>query len=146
MATPKTIISNEDLLKVKLEISQEQAELRHEDRKKMQEYYFMVDDMKTGFALSGQSISTLQTAMDKMEKQMSEWFEKIMRKFDELPWKFVNKEEHYENRERIKSLETDLKSAKDKVQSIDVKLAGWSTWIIVIVFFIQQFLSKQIHL
>ena len=57
---------------IKLEISKEQTELRHEDRNKLQEYYYMVDDLKTDSALSKQSFLTMTKSIEKLEQAVIE--------------------------------------------------------------------------
>lgn len=74
-------ITREDLqnleIKVKSDISKEQMELRHEDRKKLQEYYYMVDDLKTDSALSKQSFITMTKSIDEMKQMMKDLSKEI---------------------------------------------------------------------
>ncbi|MEG7660767.1 hypothetical protein, partial [Listeria monocytogenes] len=46
--------------KIKIEISKEQTELRHEDRKKLSDCIWVVDSLKTDSALSKQSFTTME--------------------------------------------------------------------------------------
>lgn len=57
---------------IKLDISKEQTELRHEDRKKLSEYYYIVDELKTDSALSKQSLTNMTNSIEKLERVVTD--------------------------------------------------------------------------
>ena len=57
---------------IKLEISKEQTELRHEDRKKLSDCIWVVDTLKTDSALSKQSHITMVENQEELKEMMKE--------------------------------------------------------------------------
>ncbi len=111
----------------------------------MQRAFLDMDDIKTEGALTKLSITHMTDSINKIQNSMEENFRKVFQKFEDQDNKYVSKDEHKENRIRITSLETELAKAKEKVQGIDLKIAGYTAAGGVILFVITQFLSKTIH-
>lgn len=99
--------------KIKLDISKEQAELRHWDRAKMQEYYNIVDDLRTDSALSKQSLINMANSIDKLERVVIEWFKEIKEEFKTMHNVFATKEENQANKMEI----ADIKKTNSSVIS-----------------------------
>lgn len=101
-------ITREDLqnleIRVKSDISKEQTELRHEDRKKLQEYYYMVDDLKTDSALSKQSFATMTKSIEKLEQVVVDGFKEIREEFKSMNTIFATKVEHQANKLEIETI------------------------------------------
>ena len=57
--------------KIKIEISKEQTELRHEDRKKLTEAVWKVDDLKSKELLNDNIIKTMTASIEKLEKAVT---------------------------------------------------------------------------
>ena len=89
---------------IKLDISKEQTELRHEDRRKLSEYYYIVDELKTDSALSKQSLANMTNSIEKLEKVVTDWFKEIKEEFKAMHDIFATKEEHKENKIEIESI------------------------------------------
>ena len=64
-------------IRVKSEISREQTELRHEDRKKLSDCIWTVDSLKTDSALSKQSFTTMTKSIEKLEQVVVDGFKEI---------------------------------------------------------------------
>lgn len=99
--------------KIKLDVSKEQTELRHWDRSKMQNYFNVVDDLKTDSALSKQSLQHMTTSIEKLEKVVTDWFQEIKDEFKTMHTVFATKEEHLINKNEIQ----EIKSTHSKVIS-----------------------------
>ena len=111
---------------IKLEISKEQTELRHEDSNKLQEYYYMVDDLKTDSALSKQSFLTMTKSIEKLEQAVIEWFKDIREEFKVMHNVFTTKVEHQANKVEIQ----EIKETHKKV----ITWLIWTVWTIFITF------------
>ncbi len=89
---------------IKLDISKEQTELRHEDRKKLSEYYYIVDELKTDSALSKQSLTNMTNSIEKLERVVTDWFKEIKEEFKAMNTIFATKVEHQANKVEIESI------------------------------------------
>lgn len=99
--------------KIKLDVSKEQQELRHWDRSKMQNYFNVVDELKTDSALSKQSLQSMTTSIEKLEEVVKEWFKEIKDEFKTMHTVFATKEEHLINKNEIQ----EIKATHSKVIS-----------------------------
>ena len=99
--------------KIKLDVSKEQQDLRHEDRKKQQTYYLIVDELKTDSALSKQSLQSMTTSIEKLEEVVKDWFQEIKDEFKTMHTVFATKEEHQINKNEIQ----EIKATHSKVIS-----------------------------
>lgn len=90
--------------KIKLDVSKEQTELRHWDRSKMQNYFNVVDELKTDSALSKQSLQSMTTSIEKLEEVVKEWFKEIKDEFKTMHTVFATKEEHLINKNEIQEI------------------------------------------
>ena len=99
--------------KIKLDVSKEQQELRHWDRSKMQNYFNVVDELKTDSALSKQSLQHMTTSIEKLEKVVTDWFQEIKDEFKTMHTVFATKEEHLINKNEIQ----EIKATHSKVIS-----------------------------
>jgi len=99
--------------KIKLDVSKEQTELRHWDRAKMQNYFNVVDELKTDSALSKQSLQHMTTSIEKLEKVVTDWFQEIKDEFKTMHTVFATKEEHLINKNEIQ----EIKATHSKVIS-----------------------------
>lgn len=99
--------------KIKLDVSKEQTELRHWDRSKMQNYFNVVDELKTDSALSKQSLQHMTTSIEKLEKVVTDWFQEIKEEFKTMHTVFATKEEHQINKNEIQ----EIKATHSKVIS-----------------------------
>ena len=118
--------------KIKIEISKEQTELRHEDRKKLSEAVWKVDDLKSKELLNDNIIKTMTASIEKLEKAVTVWFKEVNSKIDWFQDKFATKEDHKENVSKISAVEKAL-------DNINLKIAGVSGWFAVIIFLIDKF-------
>lgn len=89
---------------IKLEISKEQTELRHEDRKKLSDCIWVVDTLKTDSALSKQSHITMVENQEELKEMMKEWFKEIKSEFKSMYDIFATKIEHQANKVEIESI------------------------------------------
>ena len=99
--------------KIKLDVSKEQTELRHWDRSKMQNYFNVVDELKTDSALSKQSLQSMTTSIEKLEEVVKDWFQEIKDEFKTMHTVFATKEEHLINKNEIQ----EIKATHSKVIS-----------------------------
>ena len=99
--------------KIKLDVSKEQTELRHWDRAKMQNYFNVVDELKTDSALSKQSLQNMTTSIEKLEEVVTDWFKEIKDEFKTMHTVFATKEEHLINKNEIQ----EIKATHSKVIS-----------------------------
>lgn len=99
--------------KIKLDVSKEQTELRHWDRSKMQNYFNVVDELKTDSALSKQSLQHMTTSIEKLEKVVTDWFQEIKDELKTMYTVFATKEEHLINKNEIQ----EIKATHSKVIS-----------------------------
>ena len=99
--------------KIKLDVSKEQTELRHWDRSKMQNYFNVVDELKTDSALSKQSLQHMTTSIEKLEKVVTDWFQEIKDELKTMHTVFATKEEHLINKNEIQ----EIKATHSKVIS-----------------------------
>lgn len=99
--------------KIKLDVSKEQTELRHWDRAKMQNYFNVVDELKTDSALSKQSLQNMTTSIEKLEEVVKDWFKEIKEEFKTMHTVFATKEEHQINKNEIQ----EIKATHSKVIS-----------------------------
>lgn len=99
--------------KIKLDVSKEQTELRHWDRAKMQNYFNVVDELKTDSALSKQSLTNMNNSIEKLEEVVKEWFKEIKEEIRAMHNVFSTKEEHNASKVEI----AEIKSTHSKIVS-----------------------------
>ena len=99
--------------KIKLDITSEQQKIRHNQNNELQNYFYMVDDLKTDSALAKQSFKMISTNIEKLEKVITEWFKEVQDEFKSMHLLYTTKEEH----EVIKKEVTDIKATHNKVIS-----------------------------
>lgn len=129
-------VTHQDLqnleIRVKSEVAKEQTELRHEDRKKLSDAIWKVDDLKSKELLNDNILKTMSVSIEKLESLVTEWFSKVNHKIDWFTDKFATKEEHKENWHKITAVEKAL-------ENINLKIAGISGWFAVIIYLIEKF-------
>jgi hypothetical protein len=59
-------------IRVKSEISKDQSDLRHEDRKKASLYYFKVDDLEKKTAVNDNILKTMNENFQELKEMMKE--------------------------------------------------------------------------
>ena len=128
--TEKTVTQS-DLNNLEIKITKEQQELRHKNNDKLQEYYYIVDDLKTDSALSKQSFMTMTKSIEKLEKVVTDWFERVNSKIDWFQDKFSSREDHKENVSKIATIERSL-------DNINLKIAWVSGGFAVVIFLIDK--------
>jgi len=101
---------------IKLEINREQTELRHEDRKKLSDSIWIVDELRTDNALTKQSLENMEKKQDEMMVMMKEWFKEIKYELNTMYVIFATKEEH--------------KASKTEIQEIRNTHSKIITWVI----------------
>ena len=95
------MVTSEDLLKLKIELTDEQRKTKHETNNAIQKYISSLDEYKTNQALLQQT----QTSMKEDIKEIKIDLKQIINKFDNLPTHFATKEEHKNNSTRIDKIE-----------------------------------------
>lgn len=95
------MVTSEDLLKLKIELTDEQRKAKHETNNAIQKYISSLDEYKTNQALLQQT----QTSMKEDIKEIKTDLKQIINKFDTLPTHFATKEEHKNNSTRIDKIE-----------------------------------------
>lgn len=115
--------------KIKIDFTEQETERRHEQWRRLQDAYNAIDslwddikDVESNNKLLEQSIKTMNDNFAKLERTVTDWFNKIYSKIDSLP----SKEAHEENKRRIEELENEYKEQDRKIQGINIKLAGWT--------------------
>lgn len=96
---------------IKLDITVEQQQIRHNQNNELQKYYNMVDDLKTDSALSKQSLTNMNNSIEKLEKVVIDWLKEIKDEFKAMHTVFATKEEHRANKVEIET----IKSTHSKV-------------------------------
>ena len=91
-------------IRVKSEISREQTELRHEDRKKLSDCIWTVDSLKTDSALSKQSFTTMTKSIEKLEQVVVDGFKEIREELKSMNTIFATKVEHQANKLEIETI------------------------------------------
>lgn len=125
-------VTHLDLEKLKNEIIEVDRVSRHDDRTKAWLYYFKVDALETKTAVNDNILKTMTLNIEKLEKAVTNWFEKVNEKIDWFQDKFATKDEHKDNWLKISSLEKAL-------DNINLKIAGVSWGFAVIIFLIDKF-------
>lgn len=59
-------------IRVKSEVAKEQTELRHEDRKKLSDAIWKVDDLKSKELLNDNILKTMSVSIEKLESLVTE--------------------------------------------------------------------------
>lgn len=131
MAVTQNDLNNLEI-RIKSDISKEQTELRHEDRKKASNYYFKVDELEKSSAVNSNTLKYMTESIEKLERVVTEWFKEVNQKIDWFQTKFATKEEHKENGAKISKIETAL-------ESINLKIAMVSGGFAVIIFLIERY-------
>lgn len=116
---------------IKLEVSKEQTELRHEDRKKLSDCIWKVDDLDKKSAVND---NILKNMTDNFQ-EMKESFDKLVTKIEWFPDRFATKEDHRENSSKISGIEKAL-------DNINLKIAWVSGGFAVIIFLIDKYGTK----
>lgn len=113
---------------LKLDISKEQTELRHEDRKKLSDCIWKVDELDKKSAVNDNILKNMSTNF----QEMKDSFDKLVTKIELFPDKFATKEDHKENWLKISALEKAL-------DNINLKIAWVSGGFAVIIFLIDKY-------
>lgn len=113
---------------LKLEISKEQTELRHEDRKKLSDCIWKVDELDKKSAVNDNILKNMSTNF----QEMKDSFDKLVTKEELFLDKFATKEDHKENWLKISALEKAL-------DNINLKIAWVSGGFAVIIFLIDKY-------
>lgn len=133
-------VTQADLLnlenKIKLDINTEQMEIRHDTAKKIELFFHKVDDVETTAAVHDNILKNMATNLEKLEKAVTNWFEKINNKIDSFPDKFATKQEHKENVSQIEKLSKAL-------EGINLKIAMVSGGFAVFMFGIELVIQKM---
>lgn len=125
-------ITQSDLNSLELKIKKDNIEERHNLDNKLWTYFFKVDEMVTKQAVNDNILETMTASITKLEKVVTEWFEKMNTKIDWFQDKFATKEDHKENSIKISSVEKAL-------ENINIRIAGVSGGFAVIIFLIEKF-------
>ena len=125
-------ISQSDLNSLELKIKKDNIEERHNLDNKLWTYFFKVDEMVTKQAVNDNILETMTASITKLEKVVTDWFEKVNSKIDWFQDKFATKEDHKENVSKISAVEKAL-------ENINIRIAGVSGWFAVIIFLIEKF-------
>lgn len=116
---------------IKLEISKEQTELRHEDRKKLSDCIWKVDELDKKSAVNDNVLKNMSTNF----QEMKDSFDKLVTKIEWFPDRFATKEDHKENSVKISGIEKAL-------DNINLKIAWVSGGFAVIIFLIDKYGGK----
>lgn len=95
------MVTNEDLLKLKIELTEDQRKAKHETNNQVQKYIASLEEYKIDQALLQQT----QTSMKEDIKEIKTWIKEVINKFDNLPKHFATKDEHIHNSKRIDKIE-----------------------------------------
>lgn len=79
--------------------------------------------------------TTMEENFREMKNQMNAWFAKIFDRLDWMDEKYPSMREHFENKEKIRTLE-------EKVDGINIRIASWSGSIIIGAYIAQQLIEK----
>ena len=118
-------------IRVKSEISREQTELRHEDRKKLSDCIWKVDELDKKSAVNDNVLKNMSTNF----QEMKDSFDKLVNKIEWFPDRFATKEDHKENSVKISGIEKAL-------DNINLKIAWVSGGFAVIIFLIDKYGGK----
>ena len=118
-------------IRVKSEISKEQTELRHEDRKKLSDCIWKVDELDKKSAVNDNVLKNMSTNF----QEMKDSFDKLVTKIEWFPDRFATKEDHKENSVKISGIEKAL-------DNINLKIAWVSGGFAVIIFLIDKYGGK----
>lgn len=79
--------------------------------------------------------TVMEENFKEIKTEMKAWFAEIFARLDWMDEKYPSMREHFENKEKIKALET-------KVEGINLRIATWSGAIIIIAYIAQQLIEK----
>lgn len=130
MAITQNDLNNLEI-RVKSEISREQTELRHEDRKKLSDCIWKVDELDKKSAVNDNVLKNMSTNF----QEMKDSFDKLVTKIEWFPDRFATKEDHKENSVKISGIEKAL-------DNINLKIAWVSGGFAVIIFLIDKYGGK----
>lgn len=130
MAITQNDLNNLEI-RVKSEISKEQTELRHEDRKKLSDCIWKVDELDKKSAVNDNVLKNMSTNF----QEMKDSFDKLVTKIEWFPDRFATKEDHKENSVKISGIEKAL-------DNINLKIAWVSGGFAVIIFLIDKYGGK----
>lgn len=99
------MVTNEDLLKLKIELTDEQRKAKHETNNTIQKYISILDDYKTNQALLQQTQTSMKEDIKEIKTEIKEGFKEIKEAFENLPTHFATKDEHKSNTTRIDKIE-----------------------------------------
>ena len=106
--TAKKEITEADLLKMKLEINDEQQKARHQQNNIIQNALNLADEVKTDTNLLTQSFNIMKDDVKEIKQMLKDWFKEIRETF-------VTKEEH--------------KTVKEKLDLV-YKAFYWFIWLV----------------
>ena len=99
------MVTSEDLLKLKIELTDEQRKTKHETNNAIQKYISSLDEYKTNQALLQQTQTSMKEDIKEIKTEIKEGFKEIKQAFENLPTHFATKEEHKSNSTRIDKIE-----------------------------------------
>ena len=112
--------------KIKLEVSKEQTELRHEDRKKLSDAVWKVDWLEIKAAVNDNILRTMSDNFIELKSMMKEMSKEIKEELSDMKWSYATKEEHRNNQERIETLEKDKKNLMIETLKWFAIAIGWA--------------------
>lgn len=72
-----------------------------------------------------EKISALDSKVDANNSNSDAKMNRILQKLDDLPGKFVTKDEYADSKEKIANLESALETERKRTDSINLKIASW---------------------
>ena len=117
--TPKKEITEADLLKMKLEINDEQQKARHQQNNMIQNALNLADEVKTDTNLLTQSFNIMKDDVKEIKQMLKDWFKEIRETF-------VTKDEHLA---KINELKEENKLTKENIWLV-YKAFYWFIWLV----------------
>lgn len=115
--------------KIKIEISKEQTELRHEDRKKLSDCVWVVDSLKTDSALSKQSFTTMEKNQEELKVMIKELTSYIKEEMKAMHNVFATKEDLAPIKEKQKSHDEIINRVVWGIVIAFLSLIAWIVWL-----------------
>lgn len=116
MAPNKEYVTKEDLksmeTNLELKLTNQETERRHSMVNKLNNYYFTVDELEKANIKLTMTMENLNNDVSEIKSMMKE----MKLSIENLPGKFVSKDEHSDNKARIKTLEDKLEKEQEKLQ------------------------------
>lgn len=99
------MVTSEDLLKLKIELIDEQRKAKHETNNVVQNHIISLEDYKTTQALLQQTQTSMKEDIKEIKSEIKDGFKDIKQAFENLPIHFATKDEHKNNTTRIDKIE-----------------------------------------